>query len=132
MIKVFEPSISFKDIYSVIKSLLNNEFSGTSNVVNEFEKKFAHFNKRKYGVSVSNGSTALDLAFQNFNFKKGDEVIIPSFTIVSCLSSVIRAGGTPVFCDVDENTWNMDLLNVKNKITKIQKLFYWFILMDSF
>ena len=121
MIKVFEPSISFKDIYSVIKSLLNNEISGTSNVVNEFEKKFAHFNKRKYGVAVSNGSTALDLAFQNFNFKKGDEVIIPSFTIVSCLSSVIRAGGTPVFCDVDENTWNMDLLNVKNKITKNTK-----------
>jgi perosamine synthetase len=121
MIKVFEPSISYKDIYSVIKSLLKNEISGTSKVVYEFEKKFAQFTNRQFAVAVSNGSTALDLAFQNFNFKKGDEVIIPSFTIISCLSAVIRAGCTPVFCDVDENTWNMSLFDIKSKITKNTK-----------
>ena len=59
----------------------------------------------------------LDLAFQLIDLSEGDEVIIPSFTIISCLSAIIRAKAVPVFCDVDENSWNMTLEKVKEKTT---------------
>ena len=68
--------------------------------------------------ALSNGSVALDVAFNLHEFRKGDEVIIPSFTIISCLSAVIRSGAKPVFCDVDPLTWNMTLENVEAVVTK--------------
>ena len=117
MINVFSPKITFKDIISVNRTLIKSEISGTSPIVKDFEKKFADLNNRKYGVAVSNGSTALDLALQVLDLNKNDEVIIPSFTIISCLSSVIRSGARPVFCDVDEMSWNMTIEDVKKVTT---------------
>jgi perosamine synthetase len=117
MYSVFEPRLSARDKYSVVKALFNNNISGTSPIINEFEEKCANEFNRKYAVAVSNGSVSLDLAFQILNLEEGDEVIIPSFTIISCLSAVIRTKAKPVFCDVDKKTWNMTLDEVKNKVT---------------
>lgn len=117
MIPVFKPSISGSDIISVLKSLFKNEISGTSPIVGEFEEKYALKFNRKYGVALSNGSVALDVALRLLDLKKGDEVIVPSFTIVSCLSAIIRTGAKPVFCDVDEDTWNMKKENIEKKYT---------------
>ena len=100
-----------------MKNLISKNISGTSPVIEEFEKTVAKKFNRKYGVAVSNGSVALDLALMNLNLKKGDEVIVPSFTIISCLSAVIRTGAKPVFCDVNIDTWNMDLEDVKKVFT---------------
>ena len=121
MIRVFEPELSFQDKLSVIKSLRKNYISGTSPVVQEFEEKAAITFNRKYAVAVSNGSVALDIAFQLFDFEEGDEVIIPSFTIISCLAAVVRAGAKPVFCDVDSKTWNVSLDNIASKVTSKTK-----------
>ena len=121
MIKVFEPKITFSDKVNIIKTLNKNFISGTSEEVLKFEEAFSSKFDRKYGVAVSSGSAALDLAFQNVNLKDGDEVIIPSFTIISCLSAVLRAGGKPVFCDVDKDSWNMTLSDVKKYLQKRQK-----------
>jgi perosamine synthetase len=117
MYSVFEPRLTFKDKTAVFKTLMTNNISGTSPVVEEFEAKCANKFDRKYGIAVSNGSVALDLALQLLDLKEGDEVIIPSFTIISCLSAVIRTKAKPVFCDVDNLTWNMSLENVQEKIT---------------
>lgn len=121
MIRVFEPELTLKDKLSVLKTLRKNYISGTSPVVNEFEVKAAKSFDRKYALAVSNGSVALDLAFQLFDFKEGDEVIIPSFTIVSCLAAVVRSGAKPVFCDVDAETWNVKLENIASKVTSRTK-----------
>jgi perosamine synthetase len=121
MISVFEPRLSINDKYSVIKTLFKNEISGTSPIVQEFEKSAAKSFNRDHAVAVSNGSIALDLAFQLIDFSDGDEVVLPSFTIVSCLSAVVRAKAVPVFCDVNKDTWNMTFEDVKSKITKRTK-----------
>jgi len=67
----------------------------------------------KYGIAVSNGSVALDISLQLLDLEEGDEVIVPSMTIISCLSAILRTKATPVFCDVDIKTWNMRLEDVK-------------------
>ena len=121
MISVFSPRLSFTEKVAVFKSVLKNDISGTSPVVGKFEEEIAKKFDRKYAVAVSNGSVALDVALNTLDLKKGDEVIVPSFTIISCLSAIIRTGATPVFCDVDENTWNMTLELTEKKVTQNTK-----------
>ena len=74
MIRVFEPSLSWKDKYSVFKSLMKNNISGQSPTVNAFEEKCANYFDRSYGISVSNGSVSLDIALQSLSFKPNDEI----------------------------------------------------------
>ncbi len=121
MINVFSPKIGISDIISVLKTLIKNEISGTSPIVGEFEEQVAKKFNRKHAIAVSNGSVALDLAFQSLGLNDDDEVIIPSFTIISCLSAVVRTGATPIFCDVDRNTWNMSLRDIEKLVTKKTK-----------
>lgn len=121
MINVFEPKISVKDKFSVMNTLLKNNISGTSPVINEFEELSSEYFNRKYSVALSNGSIALDVAFQLLELSKKDEVIVPSFTIISCLSAIIRSGAKPIFCDVEPSTWNMTLDEVEKKYNKNTK-----------
>tara|TARA_Y100000817_G_scaffold312611_1_gene306867 strand:+ start:845 stop:1954 length:1110 start_codon:yes stop_codon:yes gene_type:complete len=121
MISVFQPRLTIRDKLSVLNSLLKNEISGTSPIVKEFEQNTSSEFDRKYGVGVSNGSVALDLAFQLLDLEEKDEVILPSFTIISTLAAVIRSGATPVFCDVDEDSWNMTVENVDKYINENTK-----------
>tara|TARA_B100000902_G_scaffold59643_1_gene66736 strand:- start:18260 stop:19363 length:1104 start_codon:yes stop_codon:yes gene_type:complete len=118
MIPVFSPKLSISDILTVLSAMFKNEISGTSSVVKNFENKLAKFFDRKYAIATSNGSVSLDVSFKLLNLEKNSEVILPSFTIISCLSAVIRAGLKPVFCDVDFNTWNMTLDSVKKVYSK--------------
>jgi len=121
LINVFSPKIGLGDMASVLKVLMSNQISGTSPIVNKFEEQIAKKFDRKYGIAVSNGSVALDLAFQSLDLKEGDEVILPSFTIISCLSAVVRTGATPVFCDINKTSWNMTLKDVEKKKTENTK-----------
>jgi perosamine synthetase len=121
MIRVFEPEITKEDINSVLKTLKNKDISGSSEIVKEFEDSLCNEFSRKYVVSVSNGSVALDMSIQLLNLEEGDEVILPSHTIISCLSAVIRSKAKPVFCDVDPKSWNMTAQNVKEVITSKTK-----------
>jgi len=89
--------------------------------VNQFEDQFASRVHRNYGVAVTNGTAALDVAVEALKIGSGDEVIIPAFTIISCIGQVIRSGATPVLVDCDPLTWNMDINQVEEKITKNTK-----------
>ena len=122
MINVFSPKITIQDFWSVNKALVKSQISGTSPIVKDFEKAFAKFNSRKYAVAVSNGSVALDLAFKSLDLKKNDEVILPALTIISCLSAVLRSGAKPVFCEVNQDSWNMTLENVEEVVTDSTKV----------
>ncbi len=121
-IQVFEPSITLQDKLSVFNTLNKKEISGTSPVIAKFENALKTKFESKNAIAVSNGSVALDLAFQLADLNTDDEVILPSFTIISCLSAVIRSGAKPVFCDVDPNSWNMTYENVEKVLTDKTKV----------
>ena len=89
--------------------------------VEKFEKAFASYVGRAYGISCSNGSAALDIAVLAAGIKEGDEVIIPTFTIISPALSIIRAGAIPVVVDSDPITWNMNPADVEARITSNTK-----------
>ncbi len=84
--------------------------------VKEFEENFARRVGRRFGVAVANGSVALDAAVSAVGISEGDEVIMPTFTIISCAASVVRAGGVPVVIDCDPMTWNMDPERLRAKV----------------
>ncbi len=117
MLRVFEPSLTWNDKFTVLKTLYKNNISGQSPSVSEFEEACANKFDRKYGISVSNGSVALDIALQSLGLKEDDEVILPSFTIISCLAAIVRTGAKPIFCDVDSKTWNMRLEDIEKVYT---------------
>ena len=85
--------------------------------IKQFEEKFAAKVGRKYGIAVSNGSVALDAAVVALGLGAGDEVILPTFTIISCAAAIVRAGALPVVVDSDPLTWNMDVAQVAACIT---------------
>jgi perosamine synthetase len=89
--------------------------------VTKFEEQFAARAGKKYGIAVCNGSAAIDAAILALDIGKGHEVIMPTFTIISCAASVIRAGAKPVLVDADPLTWNMDINQLEAKITKNTK-----------
>jgi perosamine synthetase len=89
--------------------------------IKQFEEKFAGYIGRKEGIAVANGSGALDIAVQALNIGAGDEVIMPTFTIISPAQSVVRAGAIPVFVDSDPVTWNMDVTQIESRITSKTK-----------
>ena len=86
--------------------------------VRKFEKEFSYLNKKRYGVAVSNGTAALEIAIKCLGLKKGSEVLIPAFSIISTTNAVIKNNLKPVLVDCDLDTWNM---NVNETIKKISK-----------
>jgi perosamine synthetase len=89
--------------------------------VRELEERFAARVGRQYGVSLCNGSAALDVAVAALKIGAGDEVILPAFTIISCAAAVVRAGAVPVLVDCDPATWNMETGQIEARITSRTK-----------
>ena len=89
--------------------------------VKEFETLFAERHNVKHALAVSNCTTALHLALIACGVKQGDEVIVPAFTWVATANAVIFCNATPVFIDIDPITFNLDITQIKNKITSKTK-----------
>ena len=85
--------------------------------IRKFEEGVAAKVRRKHGVAVCNGTAALDIAIAALNLKPGDEVILPAFTIISCIGEIVRSGAKPVLVDSDPVTWNMNAASIAEKIT---------------
>ena len=117
MIPVNEPLLTNDEKDKLIACIETGWISFEGPFVREFEKSFSEYNHREYGIAVSSGSAALDVAVAALQLEKEDEVIIPSFTIISCVSAVVRSGATPVLVDADPLTWNMDVNQLENLIT---------------
>ena len=116
-IPVSTPSITPEDAVAVAQAVSDGWVSSEGPHVREFEEKFSHTIGVKHGIAVANGTAALDIAYEALGIGPGDEVILPSFTIVSCLNHVLRSGATPVFVDACSDTWNLDPVAVENAIT---------------
>lgn len=86
-----------------------------------FEEKFSNYNNRKHGIAVANGSVAIDVALTALGIQEGDEVILPAFTIISCINPILRLGAIPVLVDAEKETWNMKVDDIENKINSKTK-----------
>jgi perosamine synthetase len=116
-IPVNQPLLDGREREYVLECLETGWISSEGPFVERFEAAFASRVGRKHGIAVSNGSTALDAAVAALGIGVGDEVIMPSFTIISCAAAVARAGALPVLVDSDEHTWNMNIAEVAAKIS---------------
>ena len=121
-IPVNEPKILKEDILSINKILKDGWISSEGNNVKLFEKKFSKFIGHRYGITVSNGTAALEIAVQSLNLPKNSEVIIPNFTIfsnaIACLKNNLKI--KPVDCNKFD--WNMNLESILKNITSKTKL----------
>jgi dTDP-4-amino-4,6-dideoxygalactose transaminase len=85
--------------------------------VTEFTKRYGAYCDAKYAVATSNGTISLELILRSLNIGRGDEVIIPPYTFIATASAVTFVGATPIFADIDENTYNIDPKSTEEHIT---------------
>lgn len=121
MIPVNEPLLDGNEKKYLEECIDSGWISSEGPFVKAFEEGLAQKVARKYGVAVCNGSAALEVAVHAVGISPGDEVIMPTFTIISPAASVVRCGGVPVLVDSDPDTWNMDGGLVEKKITSRTK-----------
>ena len=117
MIPVNEPKLGERELEYVSECVRTGWVSSAGKFIGEFEERWAAYCGRRYGVAVSNGTVALQLAVACLDLEPGDEVIMPTFTIISCALAVVYNGGVPVLVDSDSKTWTMDINQVADKIT---------------
>jgi perosamine synthetase len=116
MIPVNEPLLSGREVEYVVDCVRSGWVASSGRFLTDFEERWAGYCGRRYGIAVSNGTVALQLAIASLGLAPGDEVIIPTFTIISCATAVIYNGGVPVLVDSDPRTWVMDVNQVREKI----------------
>lgn len=117
MIPVNEPLINEQAREYVDECLRTAWISSEGRFIGEFERAWAKYCGMDYGVAVSNGTTALQVAMASIGLEPGDEVILPTFTIISCAIAILEAGGVPVLVDCDPRTWCMATTEIAEKIT---------------
>ena len=115
-IPVSEPQIGDAEKRYVHDCLESGWVSGEGPYVARFETAVAERVGRRHGIAVANGSLALHAAFAALDLQPGDEVILPTFTIISCVAAIIRAGATPVTVDCDPVTWTLRPEEVAQKV----------------
>jgi perosamine synthetase len=117
MIKVSEPLFNATDQKYVAECVRSGWVSSAGKFIDEFEDRWARYCGRRYGIAVSNGTVALQVALACLRLQPGDEVIMPTFTIVSCALAAIYNGAVPVLVDADPRTWCMDVSQIEARIT---------------
>ncbi len=117
MIPVNEPRLGERELEYISECVRTGWVSSGGRFINEFEERWAAYCGRRYGIAVSNGTAALQLAVACLGLEPGDEVILPTFTIVSCALAVIYNGGVPVVVDSEPRTWCLDVHQAEKKIT---------------
>lgn len=122
MIPVNEPLLDGNEKKYLLECIETGWISSEGPFIKEFEERFAEVVGRNHGVAVCNGTAALDAAVEALGIGPGDEVIMPAFTIISCIGQIIRAGARPVLVDSDPLTWNMDVAQIEAKVTPQTKV----------
>lgn len=117
MIPVNEPLLHDRGREYVEECLRTGWVSSQGRFIEEFERSWAGYCGMDHGIAVSNGTTALEVAVACLGLEPGAEVIMPTFTIISCALAVISAGAIPVLVDSDPRTWCMDVTQVAAKMT---------------
>ena len=117
MIQVNEPLLDGNEKKYLNECIDTGWISSEGPFIKRFEEGFAATMGRKHAIAVANGSMALDAAVAALNLEPGAEVLLPSFTIISCAAAIVRAGLVPVAVDADATTWNIDVSLIEAAIT---------------
>ena len=120
-IPVSKPLVTQNDSKNVYKILKKGWISSEGPEVKKFEENFTKIINRKFSISVSNGTAALEIAVKALGIKKNDEIIMPNFTIISNALAVIRQNAKPILVDCNLENWNMKISDIEKKITKKTK-----------
>jgi perosamine synthetase len=116
-VPVNEPLLEGNELAYLTECVKSGWISSEGPFVARLEKEFAAYVDRAHGIAVVNGSAALELAVAALQLEPGSEVIMPTFTIISCAAAILRAGLRPVLVDCDPQTWNMTADAIEAKIT---------------
>ena len=116
MVFVNEPLLGKRESEYVTDCIRTGWISSTGRYIDQFENQWAAYCGRRYGIGVSNGTAALHAAVACLRLHPGDEVILPTFTIISCALAVVYSGAIPVLVDCDPRTWCMEVEQVEQKI----------------
>jgi len=120
MIPVARPSIG-KEELSAINNVFETGWLGLGSVVFEFENKIKEYLPVANVIAVNTGTTALHIALDAFEIKSGDEIITPSMTFAASIQAITQTGAVPVFCEIRENDLNIDIDDLRKKITSKTK-----------
>ena len=117
MIPVNTPSLTGNEAKYLAECISTGWISSEGPFIKRLEEGVAARCGRGHGIAVCNGTVALDVALAALGIGPGDEVILPTFTIISCAQAIVRAGAVPVVVDSDPITWNMDVAQIEARIT---------------
>ncbi len=115
-----DPEIGDEEIAQVVE-VLKSKWISQGEKVEEFETKFSEYIGTEYAVAVSSGTAALHTAFIACGVKKGDEVIVPSFTHISTANAALYCGAHPIFVEINPDTYTIDPNDVEDKISRQTK-----------
>lgn len=107
-----------KQIDQAINKVINRGDFISGKELKLFESEFARYCNRRFAVGVNSGTDALFFACRSLDIGNGDEVIVPAFTYIATALAVTFTGARPVFVDIDEDTYNLDIDRIKKAITK--------------
>ena len=116
-IPVCVPSYGEREAASAARAVREGWVTSDGPYVRQFEERFSRVVHASHGVATSSGTAALHVSLAALGIGPGDEVIVPDFTMVACLDTVLYVGATPVFVDVDPETWTLDLRATEAAIT---------------
>ncbi len=117
MIPVSEPLLDERALAYVEDAVRSGWVSSEGRYIAEFERRWAEYCGVAHGIAVCNGTVAIEVAMAALALPPGSEVILPSFTIISCIAAVLRTGCRPVLVDCEPDTWCLDVAEVERKIT---------------
>ena len=120
MIPIAKPTIGKEELKNIEKVFKTN-WLGMGSFVYEFEKRIEKYIGVKYAIATNTGTTAIHLALASVGVKPGDEVIVPSLTFAGSVQPIINLQAKPVFCEVEEDTLNIDVCDMARCITKKTK-----------
>ena len=120
-IPVYQPTIDDAEKNNVLECIESTWISSKGKFVDKFEKDFSKKTNIKNSLTVSNGTVALHLALLALDIKKGDEVIVPSFTYIASVNCISYTGAKPVFADSLRSSWQIDPNSIRKKITSKTK-----------
>lgn len=120
MLPVSRPSIGHEELKEVEK-VFSTGWLGLGSTVFEFEEQLRDYLEAKHVIAVNTGSTAMHIALDAFGIKEGDEVIVPSLTFCASVQVITDLGARPVFCEINPDNLNMDISDVRKRITRRTK-----------
>lgn len=115
MISIAKPMVSKEEKEKVLE-VMDSGILASGNYVKDFEREFANYIGSEYAIAASNGTTALHLALEAAGVGRGDKVLTTPFTFIASSNSILYCGAEPVFCDIDDKTFNIDPKAIKRKL----------------